>query len=724
MLALDTSLMRKGNDALARINSMAPATSVPDTHHGMVVAKSNATLANQAAREEQAAAIIEETFKGEQRAQDSLAGYLRKCWDEAYTARHDMTQEMLRCHRQRIGEYEPDQLAHIRADGSPEVYVMMTDIKCRAAEAWLREVLLSGQDDPWDFTTTPVQDLPPMAADAMVAEAWQMAELQGLSFDEFQALLKDAREQVLKEWSEESERRADKMKLKIRDQLLEGGWEQAFSQFLTEFSTYPAAFMLGPQLRERKRLAYTQQGKWKPEVNREVIPTWEAVSAFDVYPQPGITCVEDGYVMLHSRMDRKRLGGLKNTPGARNDALTSVLSQYGQSGYTSWLGMDRATMDVLRGNNNPLHSKTGMFDVLRFFGSVPGQMLIEWGVIEDLEGLLVMPDDEYDVEAWLIGNQVVYCRINSDCLGRKPLMKASAIEVPGQFWGQALPFVMRHTQYICNAAARALAENMSMASGPQVAMDTSALAPGESPVIKPWKVWPVSVAGNNGQLPITFFQPQLHAGELMGVFNQFNAQADEVTGIPAYTYGGESPGGAGNTAAGLSMLMGAASKGVRQMIASCDRNVIRDNVTRLYDFNMRYDPDEGIKGDVRVVSAGAVAIMQKETLRMRRIEFLGLAANPVAMGIMGEDGYAEVLRSVADSLEMRTDRIVPTREAMVERRQQAEQRQADMMNKAGAAIDQLVAGGGQGLPPGVDPQLPPQLPSPGQATNIVPGMAG
>lgn len=710
-----TPLLQKGDAVLAQVRAAVPPAQAPDT--GMLGIRGNDALNSQSQREQQAATIIQAAFAGDQRLQDSLAGYLHRCWEDARRAKAVVQQELLKCHRQRVGEYEPDLMAQIRGEGSPEVYVMLTDIKCRAVEAWMREILLSGTDDPWDIHPTPVQDIPPMVADAMVAQAWELTNVQGFSFDQFQQLLKDARARVIQEWGEESEVRAGKMKKKIQDQLDEGDWEKAFSQFLTEFATYPAAFLLGPQLREKKRLKYTARGKFRPEVVREVIPTWESVSAFDVYPQPGIADIGDGYVILHSRMDRKRLLGLKNVEGCREDVLTDVLTKYGQTGYTSWLGMERNVIDMVRGNHNPMQAKAGMFDVLRFFGSVPGQMLVEWGLYANGDDL-VMPDDEYDIEAWLIGNQVVYCRINSDPLGRKPLMKACSIEVPGQFWGHSVPFVMRHVQYICNAAARALVENMGMASGPQVALDSSQLAPGESTVIKPWKVWPVAVAGNNGQLPINFFQPDLHAAELMGIFEKFSSQADEVTGIPAYTYGGDSPGGAGNTAAGLSMLMGAAGKGVRQMVSSCDRGVIRENITRLYDFNMEFDPDDSIKGDVRIVAAGAVAIMQKETLRMRRIEFLGLTANPIDMGIIGVDGRAEVLRSVADSLEMNTDRVVPSREEMVQRRQQEEQ-QAQVQ----AAMQRIAAMQGGGQPP-VTPTSVADAPSPGAPTGAIPRLRG
>lgn len=715
-----TPLLQRADNVLAQVRQVMPPTQALGGGSGLVPVVGNADLMAREQREQQTAKLVEQAFQGEQKHQDSLAGHIRQRWEEARTAKESVKQELLRCHRQRIGEYEPDLRAQIRSDGAPEVYIMLTDIKCRAVEAWLREVLLPGQDQPWDIQPTPQQDVPPDVAEAMMQEAWQVTMEEGFAFDQFQKMLKDAQAQIVKDWAETSERRAEKMKAKITDQLAEGDWEPAFSQFLTEFATYPAAFILGPQVRRKRRLRW---GKgWRPEVVREAIPTWEAVSAFDVYPQPGIATPEDGYVILHSRLDRKRLTALRGIEGTNEAALARLLRDYARTGYTSWLGMDREAIDIARGHTSALDAKAGMFDVLRFFGAVPGQLLIEWGVLADHDDGLIQPDDDYEVESWLIGRDVVYCRLNPDPLGRKPLLRACAIEVPGQFWGQAIAYVMRDVQYICNAAVRALVENMSMASGPQVAMDTSALAPGETPTIKPWKVWPIAVAGNNGQLPVEFFQPQLHAAELMGVYQQFAQQSDEVTGIPAYTYGGDNPRGAGNTASGLSMLMGAASKGIRQMVGAIDLYVTRANVERLYEFNLQFDADEGIKGDVRVLAAGAVAIMQKETLRMRKIEFLSLTNNPIDMSIIGEDGRAEVLRSVADSLEMNTERVVPPREEMIQRRQQREQ-QEQAMAMAQQMLGGMPPGGPGGPPPGPQQQTPAGDPAGGTSANVAGGVA-
>ena len=93
-----------------------------------------------------------------------------------------------------------------------------------------------------------------------------------------------------------------------------------------------------------------------------------------------------------------------------------------------------------------------------------------------------------------------------------------------------------------------------------------------------------------------------------------------------------------------------------------DSDIIKPVVHRQFVYNMRYDEDESIKGDVEILPKGAVNLAVKETVNLRRIEFLNATANPVDMEIVGKEGRSSILREVAKSLQMPVDEIIPTRE--------------------------------------------------------------
>ena len=133
------------------------------------------------------------------------------------------------------------------------------------------------------------------------------------------------------------------------------------------------------------------------------------------------------------------------------------------------------------------------------------------------------------------------------------------------------------------------------------------------------------------------------------------------------------------------MLMGSAGKGIRQVVMHIDNDVLKTIVQRQFVYNMRYDPDESIKGDAQVVAKGAVNLAVKETVNVRRVEFLNATANEFDMGIIGPEGRAALLREVAKGLQMSVDDIVPSRDRLA------------MNNRvsAAAAAQMPAPGGGQ-----------------------------
>ena len=62
---------------------------------------------------------------------------------------------------------------------------------------------------------------------------------------------------------EESAKRIKRMERKMEDQLLEGGWYEAFNEFIEDIVTFPFAVMKGPVKRRRKVMKW-EEGKLVP----------------------------------------------------------------------------------------------------------------------------------------------------------------------------------------------------------------------------------------------------------------------------------------------------------------------------------------------------------------------------------------------------------------------------------------------------------------------------
>ena len=639
-----------------------------------------------------------------------LTAYLRECWDAARIAKKPIEDIMLRALRQRNGEYEADKLSQIRNQGGSEVYMMITEVKCRAAESWLRDIMLDQGMPPWDLNPTTIPDLSP-DTDTEIEQAFAnkviemlRARGQAPTMEEMTEL----REMVAQDYRfrvlQEAQNRADKMKHKIEDQFEQGGWSEAFNEFITDLVTFPAAFVKGPVVRRQRVLGYNKvNGVTVVEATERLGPEYERVDPFRIYPEPGIRHINDGYVFEHHHMSRMELADLIGVPGYDDEAIRKVL-EIGNG--QSWISEELEEKDDQERLYYTEMRPTDMFDALEFWGKVSGEMLREWGLSDE-----EVPDAarEYDANVWVVGNYVIKAVLNYDPLGEKPYAKTSFIKQPGAFWGKGIPEIIEDIQNICNAAARALVNNMAIASGPQVEVNLERIPPNEDITqLHPWKIWQTMNDPLGSSAPaVRFSQPDSRANELMGVYDRFSRLADDHSGIPAYIYGDTNVQGAGRTASGLSMLMGSAGKGIRQVVMHIDNDVIHPVVKRQFVYNMRYDPDESIKGDVEIVPRGAINLAVKETVNIRRVEFLNATANPIDSEIMGPDGRAAILREVAKGLQMPVDEIIPSREKM-----SYEQRLA-----AQVAAMQATQGGQQ--PGAPTPTFPGGMPMGGQQANTV-----
>ena len=656
-----------------------------------------------------------------------LSAHIRKCWMNAKLAK-EMTveQRMLKSIRQRRGEYDPDILAQILEQGGSTIYMMLASNKCRSAASWLRDVLLDTSDEkPWTLAPAPVPELSPDIVAASVMEGQQQIQQmyqqgQNPSDAEVRELLMSIKDMAVAQQREIAEADAARMEAKMQTQFLEGGWVRALSDFIDDVVTFPSAIIKGPVVRKKPKMKWEKGGPsgYQLQIEDTLVLEWDRVDPFMAYPAPDATSVDDGYFIERHKLARSDLRQMIDVEGYSNGAILGVLDDYGRGGLREWLYVDTAKATAEgKSTFGVMQNASELIDALQFWGPVQGKLLREWGVPEDQ-----VPDEleEYQVEAWLIGHWVIKAVVNPDPLGRKPYYKASYEEVPGAFWGNSVNDLCRDSQNMCNATARALANNMGLASGPQVVYNVDRLPKGENITqLFPWKIWQTTSDPQGGtQPPMQFFQPNSMAQELLLVYDKFSVLADEYTGIPRYMTGDSPAGGAGRTASGMSMLMSNAGKSIKQVIAAIDEHVIKPSVDRLYFYNMQFSDDVDLKGDINIVARGATALMVREAAHQRQMEFLQItAANPVVGQIVGNEGVAEIIRNVAKDLALNTDKIVAPMPILRKRWADAAAQQAAM------AQQQLnfqrddngqVTGAHVGPPPGV---LPPRTAPPASPQN-------
>ena len=641
------------------------------------------------AEEATAAAINRARTASEQPVIQGLVAQLQKHWSLAKQAKMDIELAMLEAVRAKGGRYSSEMESKLKAQGGSAIYMMLFATKARQAKALLSDVMVgAGVDKPWTVSPSPKPDIPPEDMTQImqgVQELVMQAENSPapLQIDEIRQMLRDAKERLEDQVMQQARVEATRAERMLEDALVEGCYLEAMSEFLDDLTTFKSACLKGPVVTNAPKLKWVPGPDGRSTAQVQTVKTleWTRVDPFMIYPAPWSKGVDDGFLIERHRLSRGALSAMIGVDGYNEDAIRAALDAHGEGGLREWLSIDvEKDSAENRGSVNALGGDE-LIDALQYWGSVSGKMLREWG----MEGIT---DDakEYPAECWLIGEYVIKAILNPDPLARRPYYMDGYSRIPGAFWHNSLYDLIVDCVNMCNAAARALANNLGISSGPQVGVNIDRVAAGEDvSEMFPWKIWQFTQDPmGSSAAPISFFQPNSNAPELMGVYDKFSLMADEYSGIPRYMTGTEGTPGAGRTASGLSMMVGNASKVIKSLVSSLDTHITSKNLTRLFDFKMQYDPEFDFRGDLNIMARGALSLQVKEAANQARMQFLQMTMNPIDQQIMGVEGRAAVLREVAKGMNMHTDDVVPSLSTFRVKQLMEQQAQMQLAQQGGA----------------------------------------
>lgn len=583
----------------------------------------------------------------------------------------------------RNNEYGSDKISEILSAGGTDVFIGITGTKCRAAEAMIKDVLMSDRERSWRIEPSPVPELPPEVEDAILGRVerrnFEVFQETGQQLTEDDArqmvsvLMKAMEEQI----NEEATQRADRMQEKIDDQLLDGGFSPAMDEFLHFLTTSKAAVMKGPVLMNRKALEYNKPllgGITTTRVTDKLVHVWRTVNPLDCYPSDGAQSTQDGHFIERMRLTRRSLSALRGVENYDNEAINLVLTTHEVDGFRHFEPVDsfRASLEERSSDRS---ANLDWIEALEFWGSIDGATLIGEGYTKTPSGETIIPLDQYEMNLITIGNVLIYSAFNPDPLGRRPYSHTGWAVIPGSFWFKGIPELMEDLQSICNASVRALVNNLAIASGPQVVInDITRLAKGEEiDSMEPWRVWQFVNQIQGGSPPIDFFQPNSNSKELLSVYEFFSRLSDEFLGIPAFSHGATGVGVAGRTFRGLSAILSSAAKGIKRVIGRVDVDVIEPCIRRQFDWNMLFIKDESIKGDVEIKADGAMAIIVREQAADSRMQFIQATSNELDQDIIGPEKRANILREAAAATQMKLSDVMPSRKEMRLRAERLEQ---------------------------------------------------
>ena len=484
---------------------------------------------------------------------------------------------------------------------------------------------------------------------------------------------------------------AKAMEKKIMDQLEESSANKSLRSTAFEMSLFGTGVMKGPFAVDKEYPNWGDDGEYDPTF--KTIPQVSHVSVWNFYPDPDSTNMDEAqYVIERHKMSRSQLRSLKKRPHFRPQVIEDAIEAGENYDKKSWEDdlADYAPENYIE-----------RFEVLEYWGNCDVDMLLQQDIEipKELQKL-----DEIQVNVWICNGKLIRMVINPFKPARIPYVAAPCELNPYSFFGVDVAENMDDTQTLMNGFMRMAVDNAVLSGNLLIEVDETNLVPGQDLSVYPGKVFRRQ-GGAPGQAIFGTKFPNV-AGENLQLFDKARQLADESTGMPSFAHGQTGITGVGRTASGISMLMNAAAGSIKTVIKNVDDYLLKPLGEGLFKFNMQFDYDPQIKGDLEVKARGTESLMANEVRSQRLMQFLQVSSNP-ALAPFAKFQY--IIREIAKAMDLDPDKVTNN---MDEAALQAElmkdfrapqQEQAQPQAPAGADPSDPTGSGGGTIGTGIAP---------------------
>ena len=432
---------------------------------------------------------------------------------------------------------------------------------------------------------------------------------------------------------------AKKMEKKIHDQLQESGATTHLRSMAFEMALLGTGVMKGAFAVDKEYPNWNEDGEYDPIVR--TVPECDHVSIWDFYPDPEAKDMDEAeYVVQRHKMSRTQLRKLKSRPYFMDDSVQMAINKGPDYVQKYW----EMTME-----DDDTQPTSERWEVLEFWGYVDTKLLEEHGVDIPTE---LSDLDEVNCNVWICNGEVLRFVLNPFKPTRIPYYAVPYEHNPYSFFGVGIAENMDDTQTLMNGFMRMAIDNAAMSGNLIIEVDETNLVPGQDLSVYPGKIFRRQ-GGAPGQAIFGTKFPNV-AQENMQLFDKARVLADESTGFPSFAHGQTGVQGVGRTASGISMLMSAANGSIRTVVKNVDDYLIRPLGKAFFAFNMQFDFDEEIKGDLEVNASGTESLMANEVRSQRLMQFLQVAQNPVLAPFAKMD---YIIREIAKSMDLDPDKV-------------------------------------------------------------------
>ena len=432
---------------------------------------------------------------------------------------------------------------------------------------------------------------------------------------------------------------AKKMEKKIHDQLEESNAKKQLRIAAFETALFGTGIMKGPFALDKEYPSWSEDGEYTPTI--KTVPQTSSVSIWNFYPDPDANNMDEAeYVIERHKMSRSQIRALKRRPFFRSNAINTAI-EIGESYSKEWWEQVMEDADQ--------ETKSERFNVLEFWGYVDTEILEDHDIDIPKE---LQDQDQVSVNIWICNGQVLRLVMNPFTPAILPYYAVPFEVNPYSFFGIGIAENMDDTQTLMNGFMRMSVDNAALSGNLLIEIDETNLMPGQDLSIYPGKVFRRQ-GGAPGQAIFGTKFPNV-SNENMQMFDKARVLADESTGFPSFAHGQTGVQGVGRTASGISMLMSAANGSIRTVVKNVDDYLLGPLGRAFFHFNMQFDYDDEIKGDLEVKAEGTESLMANEVRSQRLMQFLGVVQNPVLAPFAKMD---YIIREIAKSMDLDPDKL-------------------------------------------------------------------
>jgi len=569
--------------------------------------------------------------------------------------------------RQYHGLYDTITASVLRDDPDrSKVFINITRPKTTAWAARLGDMLFPNDDRNWGIQSTPVPALTDQArkkvkeaeeaeaqADQAIEEHNQMVD-QGAPQEQLAAKKQEADtavslalaareyERSVRMMKQEADRRAELMQTEIEDQLVESRYASICRDVIDDACKLGVGVIKGPLTSSKPRRRWEKtddDGVYQLVTDTDPRPMFRRVNPWHFFPDPDATEIGEGESTFERHLlSKSAMRRWAKTLGWNADTVKELLEDEPTpttAGDFNWLVQLRTMEDKSE------NAFVNRYVVWEYHGPMEVDQIVDMlcclGRAEEAAQFIASADPLeshmvilYFCQGRLLKIEEYFPLDSGETLYSAFPFEKSESSILGAV---GVPWLMRHEQSMLNAAVRMMMDNAALSVGPQVVIDKTQVEPEDgSWKLKPRKVWKKKTSdGGRENPPFQTFNIPMNQAQLAGIIELCLRFIDDVVSMPTIAQG-EQGAHVTQTSSGMSMLFNSANVVFRRVVKNWDDDLTTPTIRREFDWNMQFNPNEEIKGDMQVEARGTSVLLVRE---IQSQQLMMIAQNWTTHPIMG-----------------------------------------------------------------------------------------